>query len=87
MSYPARAEGLVNRIRFIDGFKNFFFNVWHVKVIENGSQNWSHRDSILLDVYISMEIVKWYVVQSKSILRKVLELILSGESIGWRSVL
>ena len=45
-------------IRFIDGIRNFILKVWHVTEYE--SQNWTLRDSILLDVYISMRIVKWY---------------------------
>ena len=40
-------------IRFIDGIKKIIFKVWHVKVVENGSQNWSNHNSIFLDVYIS----------------------------------
>ena len=37
--------------------KNLIFKVSYVKVSANRSQNRPHRNSILLDVYISMEIV------------------------------
>ena len=46
--------------RFIDGIKKTLFPRPDVKITENRFQIWPHRNSILLDEYISVGIVKCY---------------------------